>query len=997
LRRNVTLAASAGLLLLSSLLLCVSLFPDAVSYQVGSLLGRGTITYSYGEGQEAVTSVVLELPSDLAGSIAIVGGTPGWDLGLEENRLTISGGSLAPGERITVDYHLTKYVEGGPKQLTATSTFLPGTTTVSTGHINVSEVFVLKVIYIIIIYRIWVILVALLGLLVSGWTTYRIARRPPIPPPAEAPPPPPTEAPPPTVPIPEVPKAPEPEPTVGKPIPTFALAGCKLKYEWKHQSMSLQVWPSGTAGKPRVQRQPSDDPLALMAIGFDRHELVHHCSCGEQTSTKVYYIDSRVRYEWEILKGRGGFIKINDDDESKVDGGEQVLYQPPDLSPGETEEVTIRVKVLHNDPTKLPNHAPVSTICNISISREVKETDKGEETDKEFTDPGEVSDEYVYSITVEEEPSEAPSVAHYFPSAEGECIPKMAWLPGGAIKAEVLRCPDEVCAGDHVVLSAGGTDTDLLELKCLATGARCSASDFETLSVGDVLQYEWTATRGSFPLGNKGETVVWRAPQESGQVEFTLKARDIGRQYDDEDVTVRVKTQVRKLGIDLVKTSSAWVPVATALDATSEATVYVCKDDKWRHPGRRKFIRLKLKRVSRELGVCMNYPSQASANKNPDLFFNENSMSKDYALLKDKTVSGNCPTEILAPNDNPAHSHHYLYAVSKRRLTKARPIVRCEDYGAVAVLEAMANCCVQVPPRDSGFVSPCDGGSCCEGTNEVKIPRDDNNNDIADGAPQDGGGAAGNADNDNAPAGDGYSGDGLTNYEEYRGFIVGGGTVAKRHIRTSTTDKDIFIYDEHGLGTGFFNQSGLTIHVLRDSSLYDGNASRVINFDRGRHSGGAQHGVRLVREPLGGAARGMAIGGPGVPRQIDRVAIDTAEIAAEGVANMQSRVIAHELGHAVNIVHHGQGPKHNSCGPDTEASGLQTSGDVNCVMRYTNYASAWCHGTTHHRHLTEVPPAVGNTFCGSANGTGVNNPGGAHFVNNASVGNCRGRIRVKDW
>ncbi|EPA06098.1 hypothetical protein [Candidatus Nitrosarchaeum limnium] len=375
---------------------------------------------------------------------------------------------------------------------------------------------------------------------------------------------------------------------------------------------------------------------------------------------------------------------------------------------------------------------------------------------------------------------------------------------------------------------------------------------------------------------------------------------------------------------------------------------------------------------------------------NPDLWFVE---SADFKFSKDKTKDNACEKTILGVN-NPPHKH-YLKATTTKKVTEAKITVRCEDFGAFGSLEAKAWFTKQIPPRQPNQPVSCGGRSCCRGSNKVTIPLDENKNKIADSAPQDAGGASGKKDNDNTPAGNGTNGDGLSNYEEYRGFFIEGGTVPEQHIRTDITTKDIFIYDQHNLGIGYYAQTNLNVHILRDPALFNGTGSRIINFNRGFASGGIQHGLWLKRGTLNGP-RGRAIGGPGLPGCIQSVVIDTRAIALEGIANMQNRVIAHELGHAINIRHHGQGGTHNSCGPNTERNGLQTSGDVTCVLRYTSYARGWCHALPHHRHNTENPALVGTTFCSSSNATGANNSGAGH-QNNAGRGNCRGQIRVKDW
>jgi len=793
---------------------------------------------------------------------------------------------------------------------------------------------------------------------------------------------------------------------------------CKMSYKWMFQTMDLNVYP-----KDKI-RALSDDPMPLKALAYDRHVLIQECHCAEDVSRKNHILSANVRYEWEIIDGEGGFVKINDGEESKKEVGEQVLYQPPNIEdPKETKKVTIRVTAHHDDETKPPRHDPCVLTWDIEIKREVKESGPSSENNTEFTDPGEVTDEYVYTLTVRNKRCPKPNAL--LPQQKGECLPENAWNAGSPVDGKIVLSPAEAAYGDYVVFRAEGMDTDRLILKCTPKGEKCIESSMKELDLNDLLEYKWGADKGSFPRGSNGREVVWQAPDEEGKVKIKLKIRDVGKQYDDKDKELETVIVVRKLGIDLVKTPKTWNTTSnlTLSDLTLElpARIYICKDNKWVYPGRKKLIRLKLKKVSRERGVCMNYPR--NGNLNPDLFFNEEKISDDYIFSRDKTVANDCPTEVLAPNDNPAHKHHYLYTISKHRRAEAKPTIRCEDYGPIGFLEAKANHCVQIPPRDTADEEPCARSEgCCTGPNEVKMPRDENGNDIADAAPQDDGGGGANRDQDNTPAGDGTRGDGLTNYEEYRGFIVGGQRMVpvailgrvinvqlgrpKRHIRTNTRNKDTFIYDQNFMGTGFLNQTGLTIHEFYLEDLFDGTGSRVINFNRGRHTGGAQHGLWLRDSNMPGLY-GMscpvlgATNGP--PRTKTHVCINRSLCTAAGEpANRLSNTIAHELAHGLNVWHHGEGDNHNCGGLSTNRTGRVTCGVENCIMRYDQYAAAWCHRTPHHRH-SYVNPATGTsldnpgtTYCNSSNATGLNDAGAGHR-NPATRGNCLGQVRVKDW
>jgi hypothetical protein len=498
-----------------------------------------------------------------------------------------------------------------------------------------------------------------------------------------------------------------------------------------------------------------------------------------------------------------------------------------------------------------------------------------------------------------------------------------------------------------------------------------------------------------------------------------------------------------RLGIDLTLCPKSVLPDARNQKTEFTARIYAFKEGKWVYPGEKRKITFSFKEVSKERGVCMNYPiknrnnipekkkvglvevdwraSLVESNTNPDLFFPEDDdKMKDFDFDDDETdadANKKCPTEILKANDNPTHEHHYKKATTKKAVSEAKVMVRCEDYGAFGILKAEAEDCETLKPRER------DAGCSQElGDNDVKIPRDDNGNNIADSAPQDknkdGTTALPDKDEDDTPRGNGDNGDGLTNYEEYRGFIVGKVDGPKSHKRTDINKKQSFIHDKNKIGYGFFGRSGLEILNIPGPEFYGGDSTdgdkapdagtQIINFNRDPNIGGDQHGIRLVKENLGGNVLGQAVHARfgWLPKEVNRVRIDVAAHAGMH-ANALGASIAHELGHCSNLQHHGQLPSHAHQGVTSDPSGGVTSGDVNCVMRYDNYRRIWCHvtGASHCIHKIPSPENPGTTFCDSQDGNGCNASGSDYwgdpcaFTNDASAdrGECKNRIKVKDW
>lgn len=321
---------------------------------------------------------------------------------------------------------------------------------------------------------------------------------------------------------------------------------------------------------------------------------------------------------------------------------------------------------------------------------------------------------------------------------------------------------------------------------------------------------------------------------------------------------------------------------------------------------------------------------------------------------------------------------------------------------------------------------------------DIRLPKRSESSLIADVWKQHNGtlGKADISDDEDNPVGDGTPGDGLTLYEEYRGFIIGG-----THVEGNPAKKDYFIVNTGGQsyqgGLALFkNLSGLEVHYnLKQTEMP---LSRVINPN---HSQGAhivdQHGI--VINPFSSATGyAIAVGGPGTPKSITMVNVPPlAADASAGEASYMASSLAHELFHACNVYHHGDlnypsvswtrmptgAVIENGATPVTlldelggDASlhlpeltpttvilGLlndQHSGDDNCVMRYDN-----AHGYKPEAGPASVryyPPKEGAGFglCSHSQGTGINDPDHepqARYGDAASGrGNCSGQLLVND-
>lgn len=307
------------------------------------------------------------------------------------------------------------------------------------------------------------------------------------------------------------------------------------------------------------------------------------------------------------------------------------------------------------------------------------------------------------------------------------------------------------------------------------------------------------------------------------------------------------------------------------------------------------------------------------------------------------------------------------------------------DYGAWGRLKAEVNV------DGEWYALPASGGAPA-----ITIPLDDNGNRIWDAWERNSGvwGQPASADGDAEPAGE-NDGDGLSNYEEYRGFVVG-----MDWVTTSPAHKELFIHDVYGRGVGAFSDTGVQVYTIAETQ-YDRN--RVVNFNRGHASAGPQKGVLITDTcDLNDTTGGIVVNGPGTPNEIEHVCINRAMLK-DAPTEEEAYVLGHELGHAVSVQHHGDWDEGRCNGgePGLIAPWAGAwSGDRGCVMAYSSaaYYRAWdgrCYPWTFGR-------TFGHQYCETKAGTGFNagerrmEDGHPMPVSGAAAhGNCRHQIRIR--
>ena len=301
--------------------------------------------------------------------------------------------------------------------------------------------------------------------------------------------------------------------------------------------------------------------------------------------------------------------------------------------------------------------------------------------------------------------------------------------------------------------------------------------------------------------------------------------------------------------------------------------------------------------VSGYPGVCMNWPETPKKDPHgnpPDLRFEHDPSQTDIQWDADGLS----------------------IRITGKTAAKRQGTITIQSFDGAAMGQVVATAKLADGRVITGEVPP---HGLRPGRGELLVPNRDQNSDIATSwIDEYANGKGEGSDEDAKPKGDGQTGDGLTMWEEYRGFWIGGAWTD-----TDPNVKDLFIDNRVGpmaeSGMKLLERaSGLKVHGKL--TKLEHKINRVINFNaRSDRHVVDQHCLRVresatkeygIAEPVAGAR----FDGP--PKNTDWInvllGLSTSTLYPDpnmpsGYASQsdQAAHVAHELGHGIGIYHHG--------------------------------------------------------------------------------------------
>ena len=318
-------------------------------------------------------------------------------------------------------------------------------------------------------------------------------------------------------------------------------------------------------------------------------------------------------------------------------------------------------------------------------------------------------------------------------------------------------------------------------------------------------------------------------------------------------------------------------------------------------------------------GVCTNYPVKSNDKSNDLKFDKDNYENHPFAKLTGSGQNGE-PMVLESTDANGLQT---------------QAIISSYDFGANGTLKAT----VYIRNEETGGNGITVRVDDKEKEDHIDFPYDKNHNKIADKWEEEKGIYARNLQPDwdkEESDGNTNNGDGLTLFEEYRGFFCKG-----EHKRTDDpTKKNLFLYTKSesqavlAARSTFEEAAHILISRLNDDELdMSGSENspgyRQVNTNQTEWFGGAQHALYITKEavqpnaPAGQSVLAEAVPIIQMPRFATRDEKDKIlsgltspkdfkriEVFDEAPGDIvaKANTIVHEMGHCVGMQHHGNKP-----------------------------------------------------------------------------------------
>lgn len=420
-----------------------------------------------------------------------------------------------------------------------------------------------------------------------------------------------------------------------------------------------------------------------------------------------------------------------------------------------------------------------------------------------------------------------------------------------------------------------------------------------------------------------------------------------------------------------------------------------------------KSFELRLVNTSKQPGICLNAPLIPSASKH-DLRF----LPQDGATLSPDGQFIKIPCE---DGEN------------------GEAVIGSYDGGGWTILNAEA--ILENNTRIKGVLMQD------KSKKDIPIPKNNAGGKIAQRWLDDNGNP-GEMDDEETSPGNSNNGDGLSAYEEYRGFMSEGRykrldpNVKELGVKFKKSELSLF---SDGLGK-FENVTGFKVIRFFENEIP---TNRRINQNGAHANIYKQFVLNLETGSLPAGQMAKAFGSPGIPSVVNPVKVDFAGIHQayqDNVADARSmntnlpytekefitHIVAHELAHGINAAHHGSidpvdlatntidtnliprpSPfvrvfSYNGTeftypcviGGTTGVPGNAESGDLSCIMAEITLCSWVAHESLTVTYFFEVPIIpLGNHLCTSSSGTGINASG--KYFGDAPRGKCLEQLKLK--